>query len=248
MAKIYSKGTDLYGVDKTLILGVREALVYPTPFKDWTSLKFGFFGSFVPAGTDNDDIPALTNYTINPIAGNRDRILFGMKRNTKKFPGESGEPYLGLYNIYTHATISSDSNSNLTVGGQYGPAIFPTALLENGGVSCPSAGEYGYFTTSNVTESHGSSYAFFFGMMFSVRNKGTANQQVEIRYICESPFSDTRIEALKSKITSTAYGNNSVVDFAYSGIPCTLPDSVFLYIPFGGLNLRIHNIAVLKVS
>jgi hypothetical protein len=95
-------------------------------------------------------------------------------------------------------------------------------------------------------------YAYFLNMMFTISNKGSSNQQITIGKSntegSVTVYGNTSDQSLKNAMFSNAIEDSDTRDWNLSGIPYKIPNAVFSYFPYTSLQLRIHNLAVIKVQ
>jgi hypothetical protein len=89
MAEIYQKGSE-----KLLILGTREALLYPSVIPNWLDVRFGAFVSITQAVAD-DTVTGLAE-TVTTTGAEADRLWLGAKSNDNAMPRESN--FFGITN------------------------------------------------------------------------------------------------------------------------------------------------------
>jgi hypothetical protein len=98
MATIYTQT----GSEKAVILGVREAMVYPfSTTEEWTDLRVGFFLSLTTAGA-SDTHTGLTE-TLTTTGSPEDRFWLGLKTNNDTFPHLYPGAFAGLTNDQSFA-------------------------------------------------------------------------------------------------------------------------------------------------
>ena len=251
MATIYSKEiltNNHAAIDKTLILGRREALIYPTPYKTWKTLRVGFFYSFVVDGTQNTTVPRGPGYDIDPILGVGDRIYIGMKRNNPSFPGENNEPFIGIWESGESSNLYKNEVNSLYLGDGYRYTFNYGTLLENGTFTQGVLNRFAQLRLTRHYAAEMQDYAGFYGFVLTVLDEGTATQRIKIQHPSTSyeVATSTSDESLVDYMTTTTYTDVGTYEYSVSGVPCELPDSIFLYMPFPQVNLRIHNIGVIK--
>ncbi len=261
MAKIYDKviTSPASGFDRTLILDPREALVYPSPYDDWTVLHVGFIVSATNVTGDNADLSIdYPNHddgaSINAVS-NRDRFYFGIKTNDSSFPGQQNLPFVGICsasgqsdfrNVYNgfsapNFAIENSSSSKFSVGVAHSNGTFETTQS-----TTP-------FYTPNPSQMAATSlYGMFHGLTFTLNNKGLSNQSINIKYRTNavaangdgtSKQTDAQLKNLMLTLGSTDFGTFS---YNNSGSPYVIPNSIFMYLPFPQIRLRIHHLGVIK--
>src|SRR4051812_12581949 len=92
--KVILKG----GVDKTVIMAVREGVCQPFDAGAWLDLRVGFLmsicGDVDP--TDDDTITGLSETLIGPAV--TDHCFIGVRNNGTTFPGTPGVVFAGFVN------------------------------------------------------------------------------------------------------------------------------------------------------
>jgi hypothetical protein len=256
MAKIYDKPLSV-GEDRTLILNSREALLYPFPFKDWNIIRIGAWVSFTNVSSDNVDIGTAfgTNVFSVLVSHISDRLMWGVKPNSSNFPVEDNQPFLGLFSAGTQSDISMGYSAfpgSITLGGPSPAQMNYGTIHSNNTMGPASSGIIAGAVVGNPpanTMGDTSQFCFFFGLVLSINNKGLTNQTVNI----SSSFatlntSDTGDASLKDAMLNATYTDMGMADWNLSGTPYVLPDSLFFYMPFSNVRLRLHNMGVLRVS
>lgn len=244
-------------MDKTLILDPREALIYPFPFGDWTTIRVGFFYSLT-ANTGDGNVITFPNgangLSTVDVLSPRDRMYFGIKSANETFPGE-GEPYAGLVCFNDQTKVSAEWNGSSFINSRF-QAFNPNTAYGFGAVQANDTKSYVANGDAGIPMPHVSTmidstaYAGFYAFTFQILNKGTASQQITVsKYtIGANGVTDTSNDNLKALMLSQPYVSTATVDFNLSGVPYSLPDAVFLYLPFGNVRLRIHSVGAVRID
>lgn len=249
MAQIINK---LNG-DKTLVLGQREALVYPLPFEDWTSIRFGALMSSCSSAAGVDSNYGNFNIQLN-ITAPSDKFFFGLKYNNDSLPGENGEAFIGL--LPASGNISSDFSSAGTPGnysyvgtnGAFRSASLG-ALLPNGYQGDALIHQF-YLQAPDQTAGTGN-YMNFVGAVVTINNKGTSSQTITVKMATNSNFTqsnDPSDQALRDELSQNFDSYQQTYPWQVGGVPLPPPNALFAYLPFSQIQLRIHNIGTLKSS
>lgn len=245
MAKIFEKVTTL-GNKNTVLLEQRQANIYAFPYDDWNTIRFGGFYSF----TDNIDYNSTTGFATQAITvgDTADRYFIGAKSNIGSFPGVNDDPFVG------HAAYNSTCTYNpnaFNIGELMINDVSPLIFHSNGTFSLFPSGGYGNYQSFGSSTGYASdtNFARFVGFMLQIENKGLSNQKLHLYYNSNmGEYSDVSDESIKSALIGSSYAYEGSLDWNLAGTPYSLPDSIFSYSPFTTARLRIHNLAVQKLS
>jgi len=249
MAKIYNKvlaGPPVSG-DKTLILDVREALLYPTPYDDWNSLTIGIGCSL----TTNDDDNGAFNYGQGGVSRITSRLwenemFFGLKNNNPNLPGENNEPFIGMLTSSGNSQVRTQSVFCSIENGENNLVDFGT-VYSGGNFTVAAGAEPWYFPLPLTMTGNLFPYTYnsFCGLRYTVNNKGQSGQSISIGYNSTraiGPMSDSDI---RTRITGSSYTNCGTFPWSESGNAYPLPTTLFLRLPTQ-IRMRVHGLGIIK--
>ncbi len=228
MATIFAKTP----TDKALILGTREALIYPFSSPGWADIRLGIFLSSTNA-TNNDDTTGLTeSFGYSTVA---DRVWVGFKDNSNDFPNLTTSNFLGFATQQVSQNLSQSALTNAVLWTTPGTSFIYAGTTKTNGPNVFSAdfpgnlypGGYSSLMIIKVTRS-GTTY------ILSVSNYGNT---VNANYSSTPTIAEIR----------TALRTNTFYSTITATIP-QVPDAVFVYWPFYNSKLRIHSIALEKFA
>jgi len=254
--KIFDKGPG----EKNLILGVRQAAVYPFA-GSWMDLRAGFLLSLTKAAAD-DDPSALTEhvgtYTGTQLTSNRH--WFGLKTNNTSFPRTSGLSFIGFTNTFhggtsdqqdDSAVISSDSQRG-TSTNQYWwrPTNFSDSVDENphwgfqvwDGTAQRFAGG-GHFPHLPQVPASAGGYSTL--VAFRIRRPSPTSMKLTFEvpkptsiYGSDILWTNTPSKPLlQAQLSAWSFPVDTRGPYTFSG---ATPDAMFAYWPFHNSRLRIH--------
>jgi hypothetical protein len=246
MSLIYQKNAGA-SQEQCLILGPREALVYPFNFGPYQEIRFGILLS---ATSNSGPNSAYTTENVS-FSSNRDKLFIGFKDSSSNFPFETGSSFIGIASAYNNTgagiiqnTLDSIDASIRTLGGDanYSSSAYCLSgfngnqalsgfnVFTSGPIRLPSPGEA--VATSNYMTYLGgrlgiSGSSFTFNWTYNT-TKYSSGSQISIRTLT-SAF-PTPSPTLSGVLTGAA------------------PDALFIYSPFKLNQLRIHGIVLDKYS
>lgn len=245
MANIYTKLTD-----KTLILAPREAVVRQFNFgTDWTEMRMGFFSTGV---IDSGDNTAPTDESL-VIGSASDRMAIGLKNSsTNDLPGYAGSLFIGAI---TGGTGSQTTDYSLAAGRKY-----YCAFATN---QAPSAA--GYYGTTLVGGTHttdalahpilfgdasaATGYNGFFGLKFVITDRGLSTQTVTMSTFADVVAgTDYSATALRTLLNNSGYLGPKTIAWNDGAAARTIPDCVFVRIPFFNNRIRISAIRAIRYA
>lgn len=228
MASIYQKTAS----DKTCILAPREFILRPFDFGAWTEMRIGFYYSGIAASGDNtnsaSETVALSSYS--------DRITVGLKDSaTNDLPGYGDALFLGGV---TQTAASSECNGSAFHSsglGVLGAAGFHETTLVNGSSSLGFGFDY------PASASGATGYCGFAALKFVIADLGLSSQAVTISGVTTTPITGTDYSAaaLQLLINNSTYGSGVSVAWNDGAIARTIPDAIFLRMPFYNNRIRL---------
>jgi len=250
MAVIYWKTPTEY----CLVLGSREALIYPFNLGDWNEIRISYFLSMTSVSNLNaawaDEVVygSLTNY--------KQAGFWGIKDSGTIFPTQTGSVFIGhgrrsSSTVVNEANIVTESIVCAQQGGNYTYASF------NSGTTgyMPQANVLPIQLSSTANSVGTTSYGSFFSQKIVRTRDGPGgktgvyySQYVEKNIAAPYDATTTRIKALNTTYTQYLTGYWTT-DFTVNGDNNTqFPNSIFIYLPFFYSRLRLHTIVVEKIS
>ncbi len=241
MAYIFTKST-IVGNENGLIQDYREGFRYPFKIADWTRAKVAIGWSYT-ASQDNSD---LDGYGAASITTNtaQDRMFFGLKKYNENFPEDNDSEYfVGL------------SSSGPTSSIQFPQSAFSTATTHGETMHMGVRHPDGTFSGSTPVYNHCSVDAFdtgtnFIGLLcldLTILNKGQSNQKITFKYSNQT-ITDTSKANIESVMNAASYTNVGDLDFNFNGMAYDLPDTFFMYLPFGNIRMRVFALDIVRVS
>lgn len=255
MPHTYDKPTTPSGIDRTLILDPRQAMVYPFPYEDWTILNMGMLISATSAIEDNAYLNWSANfkYSVNTQTP-RDRIYIGLKGNNPDFPGENGENFMGILATSGANDIrrvsNGFSNASMAFENNTSPEVIDVGVVHNNGGFSSSSINYMKIPCAECMSGSGN-YSSFHALHFTINNKGESGQSVTIKYCTTMEDNAGGIpkktdNELKNMMAAGPYTTIGTFPWNNSGGPYDIPDAIFMYIPWSQVRLRIHNVGVIQ--
>ncbi len=237
MALIYQKTVS----DKTLILAPREFYLRPFDFhNDWTEMRLGIYFDGVASSGDNTNSASET-VTLSTFA---DLITFGIKDSaTNDLPGFGAALFLGV--ITKAGQTSNCDGSSFTQSGSAN--LKPAGMHET--TSVPGATDVismGYPASS----SGATGYNGFYAVRFVISNRGTSSQSVAISAANTTPISGTdySAQALRLAINNASYGSGVTIAWNDGAVARTIPDAVFIRMPFYSNRIRISAMRAIRYA
>lgn len=247
MAEIYTKSTTV-GNENCVITDYREALVYPFKIQDWNRIKVALVWSYTASsGNDNMDGYGTTQISIN---GEKDKMYFGLKKYSGKFPfTDISEYFVGIASHGTYSdiafpqTVFDERNPHgqlITLGVHHADGV-----TTEGETRTENNPTFGLMSASGF--SGAGNFAGIICLDLTISNKGLSNQQISFKY-AKSTITDTSKANVESVVNSLTYTDVGLLNFNLNGVSYSLPDCFFMYLPFGNLRLRTFALDVFRVS
>ena len=253
MAAIYQKVTG----EKCVILGQREALIYPFSIPDWTCIRVGYAISFTSTANPNGTVTNETLYFNDPKNG----AYVGIKDTGLFIPFQTGCNFIGFS---PHTAIDQAQTTNAwNDGSQYGYARssnvgqnYPV-VMQDRNVGYAGSDIRESMKGTNPTNMVGStSYGRICGFEVSITGRNTIGQRASVRACAASDANGTLAFAANDiRVFLTNFLNPSQAATAYfttglsiTGGPLPIPEAFFFYTPFFNNTVRIHNVYVERVS
>lgn len=256
MAYIYQKAVG-NEYEQCLILGMREALVYPLNLGTWKDIRVGYYYSFTSSGASNDTaldetvVGGKTNYKLGGY--------WGFKDSGTGFPSQTGV-FIGIGQI--------PNAGQGTFGESYfNPSSNGWALAHNGGSTnltyfSIDTSNSPFWTTRNslalpspATMVGTGTYCGYYSQ--KLVNTVNANGKTGLMYYdytennIAQPYN---ITGLRAKILGTTYSSSLVSGYCTSNFNGTtgnnvdLPQNLFFYMPQLKNRIRFHAIFVEKIA
>jgi len=263
--------------DNSLIIGPKHAYQVPFSFGDnWEEINIGAFFSVVSGdslnsgfGVSNKISGGTTNDTFTWIGITKNaqtktlpldaanQGFVGYKADTIYFTNSSGSQH----NSH-HCYVLNDSNSQAEIVSSYGESVlYDTFFGYNNGL----INTRGYTDGTDGPQNSGN-FCSYFGIKYTVNNKGASNQSISIAMCKPSgwfgnlhPLDDENFYSNPSSVElrSLLDGDQTEVGlsthgFIQNGAAIDLPDSFFFYNGFDesaneNVRPRIHAWAVKKI-
>jgi hypothetical protein len=258
MAEIYQKTP----ADKTLILGVRESMIYPFQAPNWVDLRLGFFLSLTTAAAD-DVIPTVgETLTTSGQFQPENRYWIGLKSNDPGMPGASSR-FIGFCN--GRAPTAADPGNSVLVSSDIGLGTTnsnywrPTNSWDNtlaagmlgGGWLLASAAD-GVQQHFPQSEAGAGGYAVLLGIQL-LRSTGTS-QTVTVKLKSSGHSGDMlyssapTLDLLLSSLQNWPTGVQQLGPVTFSTPPAGVGDALYCYWPFLNSRLRIHAVGFVKAK
>lgn len=227
MSSIYQKT----GSDKTCILAPREYFQRPFDFGDWTEMRIGMYVSGVAAS--GDDTASASELVTTVSAA--DRFTVGIKDSaTTALPGEVGSLFVGIGSFGGKSNSgANDFYSNIGANNASSQTFVGTS--QQGG----SAG--GMSTLTFPTAGPSTGYCGWFGIKFTIANRGLSTQTISVVSGSYQPISGTDYSASALRTDINNYPFPSADTFAWNdGVAAReIPDSIWVRMPFYSNRLRL---------
>lgn len=265
MAIIYAKPTTS-SPEQCLVLGVREALIYPFDVGDWNEIRIGMYFALCSASslTDTWSAEIIYNGATNP----RNNCFIGLKDSGTALPQTTGYAYMGWGIGKNHAGLARSVYvypPNSTVGffqpgrNPYGGAA---AVLSYNGTETYKDAPQWLGMTSQTNATGLSTYAALYVMRFlkatTAGGKTVITGQLFFNDNNSSAVAPYTTEGLRTtllNISNNQFNNVGIGPTGYwtdtlspAGNNLPLPNSVFMYLPFFSNRARIHALVVEKIS
>lgn len=248
MATIFQKTP----TGQCLVLDAREGLTYPFNLGDWNEIRVGVELSMVTINSGNG---FNTPYYTETASANAmtNSFFMGFRDTGSLFPNPVSGMYIGFVprnnfpvNVTTSdVRISRTTNGNLPMGYISGGTSFVTTVDNDS--RCVYIGSQAAVTGTTA-------YAARHGFQVTLVNKGTTGQQVQLNtfnngasYVTPNPSGLRSFMSAMTNVISGSYfyltaggpsgGQGAALDF---------PNAFFLYNPFLGNMIRIHDIVIEK--
>ncbi len=244
------------GSDKALVLGNREALVYPFTSPVWRDLRVGFFLSI--CNNTETGITGLAESLASVGSNPPDRFWIGVKQNNNVMPLTAGSTFMGFSNTLVadgaspSVLESCDQNAGTTnanfwqadrgvLGGGTPLWIINGASL----VAFATPSLYFIHFPQNAGAAGGNATLI---LMRLTRASGIATtitfetylSGFHVDYLYDSVCS---LATIRAAFRSAPWNVNHAV-----GDIVTVPDALFLYWPFLNSRLRCHALAIEKFA
>lgn len=245
--------------ENALVLNSKEALFYPISF-GYNEIRVGAFLSLCNT-TDTNGLYAAENVIANsPGAG----FYFGLTdaSNITNLPYTAGTNFIGC-GVCTGVSAfkTPDINTAGLVWDGAALEIFSTigTLQQTSQNAIPGSVDMtstAVFVPTPAQATGTTQFANFFGIKFSIQNKGTSTQNFSVQTSYNStPTDNTSIESLRTNLSNFPNASTNFTGLRYftplsltTGTPLTPPSTVIIYSPFFNNKLRVHNIDVEKYS
>jgi hypothetical protein len=278
MATIYEKISQIQGVDKTVILEPREALVYPIDFGDWNELRLTYAASFTSSTGDNSEIrreklAGLPNLKNSLLVGLKSGDIFN-QNSDYRFLG-FGNPtgvsvaiaFTDFFNTNKAGVTFGYTGDSMTFsepGRRYSPSgisVSPNKFITSGysDIFVASAKQDSFYSFSTNNNNWGvfitsGDYSMIHSLRFSAVNKNLSGQSFNLFWSSnsEARTGDTRLSVLRTQ--NSIQTPNWFTGFYYNsdlsstGSPISLPQDLIFYNPFINHRLRIHSFVIEKYS
>lgn len=222
--------------DIALVLGTREALLYPFSAGIWTEIKIGIAVSLTDDVDVNADVGSNSEILTNDPKNN---FYLGLKSNNLIFPGELGTEFVGFA---THQGGRYINRNVLNAGG-----ASPNIRALRGETLIDTGGPPNNFQPARDDAHLTVDYVRLYLMRYVVTNRGAANQTIGIADD-DGEFSSTpTISKLRQELSNWT-GSTTEVDWFYGGQALPVPDALFIRWPFFETRLRIHSIVLERTS
>lgn len=239
MATIYQKTV----TDKTCILSPREYILRPFDFGAWTEMRFGCYFSGVAASGDNTDSAAETV----ALSSASDRICFGIKDSaTTDLPGFGSALFLGAVTETSSSSYCSGTAFSALAADRLAAAGYHDTTLV-GGATAQSVGiGMGY----PASASGSSAYCGFFGLKYVITNLGTSSQSFAISATRTTTVSGTDYSAtaLQLLMNNNTYQSPVTVAWNDGAIARTIPDAIYIRMPFYSNRIRLSAIRAIRYA
>jgi hypothetical protein len=251
MANIFEKIEGVTG-EKCLVLGVREALIYPFNVGSWSEIRVGYFYSFTTAESFN---AATSQELVTSTQTNYKQAgYWGIKDSGVEFPTRSGSVFIGIGQSpgggngesYYLSSLERLQLANVAGGGNL------TLLSIDSSVAL--SGNRGNLPLSHTRYNGSGNYCDYFSQRFTLTVNGLGKTGIFYSDYSESnivqPYT---IPALRTKILGTTYTvrQTGYLTSAFNGTTgenVSVPNSLFVYTPYFNNRLRLHSIVVEKIS
>jgi hypothetical protein len=256
MAYIYQKvvGNE---TEQCLILGMREALVYPLNLGTWKDIRVGYFYSFTSSGnaydfpndlaTDETIVGGTSNYKLGGY--------WGFKDSGTGFPGQTGV-FIGI------GQPPGDGNNE----SYFTPSSNGWALAHNGGVTnltyySINTSKAPFLTTRNSLALPSSAamvgtgtYCGFYAQKLVNTVNSAGKTGLFLYDSTQNNIAQPSITGLRAMVLAATYPTLLASGYCTSnfngvtGNNVDLPQNLFFYMPQLKNRIRFHTIFVEKVS
>jgi len=243
------------GTEKAIIMGVREALVYPFVCPNWLDFRVGFFLSLCSA-TDDSTITGLAEDIIT-VGQSVDRMWIGLKQSNSVQPANAGTTFLGYASALQPDTIANsrllssgiggtdDANYWIaigSVGGAFHMVNGTTSVMDQG------SGIHIHFP-QNAANAGGNATL----VMFKLLRTTTTSTTIQVYpYYINVPGTNSFDRMYDSAcLLQTIRDNFRSYSFPSSfgsGNIGTVPDALYFFWPFYKSKLRIHAVVIEKFA
>jgi hypothetical protein len=236
-ATIYKKS----GNDNCLLLQARTGAWRKFNFGDWTEIRIGMFHCGVRAdgGYVSHSIASEMVKRIVPT----DDFVFGLKSETGDLHGTAGTNFVG---------VSTDQEHYITDGqyawgsayrnfGRAPCTYYGTASAFGSQLDLAEAAYYHYYA-----EREDGYYNGFKGLKFTVLNKGSVSQSIQIATTADWGVPPYTIAALSSSLKNASYTNFANTMSWSTSYP--IPNCLYIWNPYYLHGIRISAWDALKIS
>lgn len=249
MATIFQKTAG----EQCLILGVREALIYPFNAGTWNRIRIGWYWSFVNSTDDNGKASEETQF--NTASNNKNSVWIGVKDSGIALPRSAGSFFAGMgHSSSSSRNCSIEVNSNAFFGCQNGD-VYGQFCISQGTLDTSFEQGFVAFTKPTVDQSTGSASYAAYQAIDVVSGNGANNKPVIVVRQCQfsavkSSYSETNLRSsILNDTPQNVIGSGYVTThLSPTGTPVEYPNSFFIYSPFTTARIRIHGIAIEKIS
>ncbi len=259
MATIFQKVAG----EQCLILGSREALIYPFDVGSWSEIRVGYYISLTSASDDN----ALSTNETSSYAGSfKNSMYWGLKDSGSALPTQAAVAFVGWGQTSTQARTSRIVNHDpvfdgnpyvmLEVGDNVSLFVqSPSRMISYGTAHVHSQANVGdgqFMITPVPANGTGTAvgYAAYYTEQYIKTNVGGKNT-ISFGTAASLPAEAHNITNLRNRILASSYTTMltgwATTDQTSAGTNLDL-NSLFIYMPFVSNRLRIHAIVIEKVA
>lgn len=210
---------------------------------DWTQCVIGFFFAGVD-GHDND-LPGPTE--LRTVTDDSDRLFVGLKNSANRtLPGFANSYFLGVRSTgavskclapSSGAGFFADSNEECSAVGYSGTTLVDGGVLTDASLQFPLPDPENGFNA-------------FYAVKISLSSRGTSSQAAHISTARTAKVDgiDYSKSALIQAINSATFGAPNTVPWNDGFSAKTLPDAVWIRLPFFNNRFRIHALTAIKTN
>lgn len=207
-------------------------------------MRFGMYFNFVDNVGDN------TNSSLETVAltTSADRMAFGLKDSaTNDLPGFGAALFLGAVSFGPSAFVQNIGGTQASTTGfdLAGAGYHDTTLV--GGTNTQSLGNHLQAPASSLGAT---GYNGFFAVKFVITNLGTASQSVAISSAFNAAVTGTdySAQALRLDINNALYYTPVSVAWNDGAVARTIPDAIFIRMPFYSNRIRLSAIRAIRYA